>query len=60
MLVKVVIIFLVVMAVIAWVGSLVGKLRLPGARRPGARLDAFCPACGRPRIGKGPCPCGKS
>lgn len=59
MLVKVVILFLVVMVVIAWVGGLIGKLRLPGSKRPNARLGAFCPACGRPRIGKGPCPCGR-
>jgi hypothetical protein len=59
MLVKAVIVFLAVMAVIAWIGAALGKLRLPGtsARRLG---DKFCPSCGRPRIGKGPCPCGRA
>ena len=60
MLVKVAVLFLAVMLVIAWVGSLLGKLRLPGSRRPKSRLEAFCPACGRPRIGSGRCPCGKA
>lgn len=60
MLVKAVLVFLVVMVVIAWIGSALGKLRLPGSKRPEARLNAFCPSCGRPRIGKGPCPCGKA
>ena len=57
MLVKAVLLFLVVMAVIAWIGGLLGKLRLPGQgqRRFGR---AACPACGRPKIGKAPCPCG--
>ena len=59
MLVKAVLLFLVVMVVIAWIGAALGKLRLPGPKRPGGQLNAFCPACGRPRIGKGPCPCGK-
>ena len=59
MLVKAVLLFLVLMAVIAWIGAALGKLRLPGGKRPGARLSATCPSCGRPRIGKGPCPCGK-
>ena len=59
MLVKAVLLFLVAMAVIAWIGGMLGKLRLPGGRRTGARLASSCPACGRPRIGKGPCPCGK-
>ena len=60
MLVKAVIFFLVVMAVIAWIGGMLGKLRLPGGKRPGAQIGAFCPHCGRPRIGKGPCPCGRA
>lgn len=53
MLAKVVLLFLIFMAVIA----MFGRLRLPGGRR---RLEAKCPACGRPRIGKGPCACGKA
>jgi hypothetical protein len=56
MLVKAVLLFLVVMAVIAWIGGLLGKLRLPGQGQ--RRTGATCLACGRPRIGKGPCPCG--
>ncbi|MGR3372371.1 hypothetical protein [Pseudooceanicola nanhaiensis] len=53
MIVKIVILFLVAMGVMA----MFGKLRLP--RLPG-RASAKCPRCGRHRIGKGPCPCGKS
>nr|WP_083834618.1 hypothetical protein [Oceanicola sp. S124] len=52
MILKVVILFLAVMAVLA----MFGKLRVPGRpapRRPGGK----CPKCGRHRIGKGPCPC---
>ena len=56
MLVKAVLLFLVVMAVIAWIGGLLGKLRLPGQSQ--RRIGATCPACGRPKIGKAPCPCG--
>ena len=59
MLVKAVILFLAVMVVIAWIGGLLGKLRLPGTDRQ-ARLDRHCRSCGRPRIGKGPCPCGQA
>ena len=60
MLVKAVILFLALMAVIAWIGAAIGKLRLPGALRQGRLGDKFCPSCGRPRIGKGPCPCGRT
>lgn len=52
MLSKVVLLFLVFIAVL----GMFGKLRLPGAKRLGG---ARCPQCGRPRIGRGPCPCGK-
>lgn len=50
MIIKVVLIFLVVMALL----GVFGRMRLP-------RLlsSKKCPKCGRPRIGKGPCPCGK-
>ncbi|TNY31648.1 hypothetical protein FHY64_16720 [Pelagovum pacificum] len=51
--VKIVLLFLIGMGVLA----MFGKLRLPG---PAKRLStAKCRNCGRPRIGKGPCPCGK-
>jgi hypothetical protein len=50
MLVKIILIFLAVMAVIA----MLGRFRLPGRRA------AFCPDCGRPRIGTDRCPCGRS
>ena len=50
MLVKTIIIFLAVMALIA----LLGRFRLPGRRA------AFCSSCGRPLIGRRPCPCGKA
>ena len=53
MIVKIVILFLVAMGVMA----MFGKLRLP--RLPG-RASATRPRCGRHRIGKGRCPCGKS
>lgn len=50
MLVKIVSLFLVFMAVLA----MFGRLRLPSLRRSGR---SKCPNCGRPRIGRGPCPC---
>ncbi|MCB1310929.1 MAG: hypothetical protein KDK29_03130 [Sedimentitalea sp.] len=50
---KIVSLFLVVMAVLA----MFGKLRLPGAKRLASHR---CPSCGRFRIGKGACPCGKA
>ena len=53
MIVKIVFLFLVFMAVMA----MFGKLRLPGAQRI---ADRRCKSCGRFRIGKGPCPCGKN
>ncbi len=49
---KIVTLFLVGMGVLA----MFGKLKVPGAKR----LAKRCPACGRHRIGKGPCPCGRS
>lgn len=55
MLIKGMVLFLVVMAVLA----MFGRLRLPGAakRKPRKLAPASCPACGRPKIGRGPCPC---
>ena len=50
MLVKAVLIFLVAMVVIAWVGRLL----------TGSRSSAVCPACKRPRVGPGPCACGRA
>ena len=52
--VKVVALFLLAIVALAFIG----RLRLPGQRggRVGGRK---CPACGRYRIGPGPCPCGK-
>ncbi len=52
MIVKIVSLFLVAIGVLA----MFGKLRLPGRKR---LSNAKCPACGRYKIGKGPCPCGK-
>lgn len=52
MLVKIVVFFLVGMAVLA----MFGRLRLPRLRRKDARR---CGNCGRFLIGKGPCECGK-
>ncbi|WP_425043183.1 hypothetical protein [Primorskyibacter sp. S87] len=48
---KIVSLFLVVMAVLA----MFGKLKVPGSKR---LASARCPRCGRFRIGKGPCACG--
>ena len=53
MIVKVVTLFLIGMAVLA----MFGRLRLP---RPGTRVEKTCPRCGTPRVGRAPCPCGKS
>jgi hypothetical protein len=49
---KIVSLFLVFMAVLA----MFGKLRIPGAKR---LASAKCASCGRYRIGKGPCACGR-
>jgi hypothetical protein len=53
MIVKVVLLFLVAMAVIGFVGT--------KFRRPPPAQAKFCAACGRPMIGvkRGSCPCGK-
>nr|WP_237072575.1 hypothetical protein [Pseudaestuariivita rosea] len=51
-LIKAVTLFLVVIIILA----IFGKLRFPGQDR---LRSARCPSCGRFRIGKGPCPCGK-
>lgn len=52
MLVKIVTLFLIGMGVLA----MFGRLRVPGAKR---LSQAKCPECGRYRIGKSACPCGK-
>ena len=57
MLVKVILLFLVVIAAIGWIGSLVGRPPFRPPRRRPPLLSARCPDCGRPRIGKGPCDC---
>ena len=50
--IKVVSLFLIGMVVLA----MFGRLRFPGQ----ARLQSLkCDGCGRYRIGKGACPCGK-
>ena len=53
MIVKAVTLFLIFMAVLA----MFGRLRLPGQKRLSSRR---CRACGRLRIGKGPCTCGQA
>jgi hypothetical protein len=50
--VKIVSLFLIGMAVLA----MFGRLRMPKLPRLTA---AKCPDCGRPRIGRDPCPCSK-
>jgi hypothetical protein len=68
-LVKVALLFLLAMAVIGWAGSMLGRRgrlarvlgrlpRLPGAK--GRARGRVCPGCGRPRIGAGPCACGRA
>ncbi|WP_227445575.1 hypothetical protein [Cognatishimia sp. F0-27] len=52
MIIKIVSLFLIGMGVLA----MFGKWRVPGMQR---LADARCKSCGRFRIGKGPCPCGK-
>lgn len=54
MLLKIVSLFLVVIVVLGMFGK--AKLLLPGRKR---LESAKCPDCGRYRIGKGPCPCGR-
>ncbi|WP_204362808.1 hypothetical protein [Litorivita pollutaquae] len=53
MIFKIVTLFLVGMGVLA----MFGKARFPGQKRLAA---ARCSKCGRYRIGKGPCGCGKN
>ncbi|KFE36070.1 hypothetical protein [Thioclava atlantica] len=52
MLIKGMTLFLVAMAVLA----MFGKLRMPGIKPP-RRVTRRCARCGRPKIGRGPCPC---
>lgn len=64
MLVKVALLFLAALVVIGWLGSLMGRrprwLRAADALLRGLRGPAACPACGRPRPGAAPCPCGRA
>ena len=53
MIVKIVTLFLIFMAVLA----MFGRLRLPGQKRLETRR---CRECGRLRIGKARCPCGRA
>ena len=53
MILKIVALFLVFIAVLGMFGK--ARLLLPKRVR-----DAKCETCGRYRIGKGPCPCGKA
>jgi hypothetical protein len=48
--IKIVVLFLIGMAVLA----MFGRLRMPKA---GRRLPGVCSNCGRYKIGKGACPC---
>lgn len=52
MIVKVVVLFLVAMGVLA----MFGRLRFPGQK---FLANKKCPRCGRYRIGKGRCDCGR-
>lgn len=51
MIIKAALFLLVAVSVLA----ILGRVRLPGLRRE----SRFCPDCGRPRIGRGPCTCGR-
>ncbi|WP_205626826.1 hypothetical protein [Pseudoponticoccus marisrubri] len=55
MVVKIVFLFLAVMAVLA----MFGRLRVPGKRHLDRLSSKRCKRCGRFRIGSGPCPCAK-
>lgn len=55
MIVKIVTLFLVVMAVLA----MFGRIRVPGQGIKRRLSSKTCASCGRFRIGKGPCPCGR-
>ena len=57
MIVKIVTLFLIFMAVLAMFGKLRLPKNLPGRSRLSTRR---CPECGRLRIGKGPCACGRA
>lgn len=57
MLVKTVLLFLLVLGAIVWIGS---KLHLPGVKPRKSFGAARCKSCGTPKIGKGPCPCGRA
>jgi hypothetical protein len=50
--VKIVTFFLIFMVVL----GMFGRLKLPGGQK---LASAKCSGCGRYRIGKGPCSCGK-
>ena len=52
MIVKIITLFLIAMAGLAMVGAF--RLR----RRKPPKLAAKCRACGRPKVGSGPCGCG--
>lgn len=52
MILKVMVLFLAFMALLA----MFGRLRFPGQKK---LASLRCKACGRYRIGKGPCACGK-
>ena len=55
MIIKIVTLFLIFIALLA----MFGKLRLLLPKR--AKLaQGKCASCGAPRVGKGPCPCGKA
>lgn len=62
--IKIVTFFLIGMAVLA----MFGRLRMPdGLKKLGQRRNRElppkprkCKACGAPRVGRGPCPCGEA
>ncbi|WP_188720532.1 hypothetical protein [Actibacterium pelagium] len=54
MLFKIITFFLIFMAVLA----MFGRLRFPKFKK-GLLKQGKCRHCGAPKVGKGPCPCGK-
>lgn len=62
MLTKIIVLFLIAMAVLAMFGGLRRRGRSrrlpPPAGRPGLARPRLCPSCNSLVVGRGPCPCG--
>jgi hypothetical protein len=66
MLIKSVLLFLLAMVAIGMIGGAITgrgpftRLGRGPLSRLGRKRDRYCPSCGRPRIGHGPCACGRA